>query len=79
MLIVGRKTNQKIVIADNIEITILEIGRNRVRFGIEAPKEVRVHTKQKEPAPSGSPALETTPRQSKRARAVAAQRSGHAR
>ena len=45
MLIIGRKRNQKIIISDNIEITILEIGRNRVRFGIEAPKEVRVHTK----------------------------------
>ncbi len=45
MLIIGRKRNQKIIIADNIEITILEIGRNRVRFGIEAPKEVRVQTK----------------------------------
>ena len=45
MLIIGRKRNQKIIISDNIEITILEIGRNRVRFGIEAPKEVRVQTK----------------------------------
>ena len=45
MLIIGRKTNQKIIIADNIEITILEIGRNRVRFGIEAPRDVSIHTK----------------------------------
>ena len=45
MLIVGRRTNQKIIIADDIEITILEIGRNRVRFGIEAPKEVSIQTK----------------------------------
>jgi carbon storage regulator len=46
MLIIGRKRDQKIVIADNIVITILEIGRNRVRFGIEAPKEIPIHTKQ---------------------------------
>ena len=45
MLIIGRKRNQKIIIADDIEITILEIGRNRVRFGIEAPKHVSVQTK----------------------------------
>ena len=45
MLIIGRKRNQKIIISDNIEITILEIGRNRVRFGIEAPQDVRVQTK----------------------------------
>ena len=47
MLIVARRTNQKIVISDDIEITILEIGRNRVRFGIEAPKDVAIQTKLK--------------------------------
>ncbi len=45
MLIVARRSNQKIIISDDIEITILEIGRNRVRFGIEAPKEVSIQTK----------------------------------
>lgn len=53
MLIIGRKRDQKIVISDNIEITVLEIGRNRVRFGIQAPKEVPIHTKlQHAPGPS---------------------------
>ena len=45
MLIVARRASQKIIISDNIEITILDIGRNRVRFGIEAPKEVSIQTK----------------------------------
>jgi len=48
MLIISRKRQQKIVVADEIEITILEIGRNRVRFGIKAPKQVRVQTRQKD-------------------------------
>ena len=53
MLIIGRKRDQKIVISDDIEITILEIGRNRVRFGIQAPKDVPIHTKlQRLPAES---------------------------
>ncbi len=58
MLIVARRTNQKIIISDNIEITILEIGRNRVRFGVEAPKDVVIQTKlQSLPEPeSTSPA-----------------------
>jgi len=47
MLIISRKKEQKIIVADNIEITILEIGRNRVRFGIKAPKDVPIHTRQK--------------------------------
>jgi carbon storage regulator len=52
MLIISRKKEQKIIVADEIEITILEIGRNRVRFGIKAPKHVPIHTRLKEaPAP----------------------------
>jgi carbon storage regulator len=45
MLIISRKKEQKIMVADNVEITILEIGRNRVRFGIKAPKEVPIQTR----------------------------------
>ena len=40
MLIISRKKDQKIIVADDIEITILEVGRNRVRFGIKAPKHI---------------------------------------
>jgi len=47
MLIISRKKDQKIIIADDIEITILEVGRNRVRFGIQAPKHVEIHTRLK--------------------------------
>ena len=56
MLIISRKRQQKIVVADDIEITILEIGRNRVRFGIKAPKEVAIQTRMKDtPVPVGPP------------------------
>lgn len=48
MLIISRKKNQKIIVADNIEITVLEVGRNRVRFGINAPKHIPIHTHLKE-------------------------------
>ena len=52
MLVISRKKEQKIIIADEIEITILEIGRNRVRFGIKAPKRVAIQTHLKDtPAP----------------------------
>ena len=44
MLIISRKKDEKIIVADDIEITILEVGRNRVRFGIKAPKHVLIHT-----------------------------------
>ena len=45
MLIISRKKDQKIVVADDIEITILEVGRNRVRFGIKAPKHIPIQTR----------------------------------
>jgi carbon storage regulator CsrA len=47
MLIISRKRDQKIIVADEIEITILEVGRNRVRFGIKAPKHIPIQTKLK--------------------------------
>jgi carbon storage regulator CsrA len=51
MLIISRKKDQKIVVADDIEITILEVGRNRVRFGIKAPKHVPIQTRIKTDQP----------------------------
>jgi len=47
MLIISRKKEEKIVIAGDIEITILEVGRNRVRFGIKAPKHIPIQTRLK--------------------------------
>jgi len=55
MLIISRKKDQKIIVADDIEITILEVGRNRVRFGIKAPKHIPIHTRLKtSPVPEHS-------------------------
>ena len=48
MLIISRKKDQKIILADDIEITVLEVGRNRVRFGIKAPKHIPIHTRLKQ-------------------------------
>ena len=47
MLVITRKKDQKIIIADDIEITILKIGRSRIRFGIKAPKHITIHTRLK--------------------------------
>jgi len=43
MLILSRKAGQKIVISDNIEITVLEVRGEHVRIGIAAPREIPVH------------------------------------
>ena len=39
MLVVTRKTDESLTISDNIEITVLEIGKDRVKIGISAPKD----------------------------------------
>jgi len=42
MLVLSRKPNESIVINENIVVTILGVIGNRVRLGIEAPREVSV-------------------------------------
>jgi carbon storage regulator len=43
MLVLSRKKNESIVIDDNIVVTVVEIRGDKVRLGIQAPKEVPVH------------------------------------
>lgn len=43
MLILSRRSNETLVIGNNISITVLGIQGNQVRIGINAPKEVSVH------------------------------------
>ena len=42
MLVLSRKRQESIRISDDIVVTVLEIQRNKVRLGIEAPKEIPV-------------------------------------
>jgi carbon storage regulator len=42
MLILTRKTGESILIGDNITIKVVETGRNSVRIGIDAPRDVTV-------------------------------------
>lgn len=46
MLVLSRKTNQSIVINDDITIVVVEIRGDKVRLGVEAPKEVPVHRRE---------------------------------
>jgi carbon storage regulator len=43
MLVLSRKTNQSIMIGDEIEITVLSVAGDKVRLGIKAPREVPVY------------------------------------
>lgn len=46
MLVLSRKKNESIVINDDISIVVVEIRGDKVRLGVEAPKEVPVHRRE---------------------------------
>jgi carbon storage regulator len=46
MLVLSRKKNESIIINDNITLTVIEIRGDKVRLGIEAPKDVTVHRRE---------------------------------
>ena len=43
MLVLSRKKNESIVIDDNVVVTIIEVRGDKVRLGIQAPRDVAVH------------------------------------
>ena len=46
MLVLSRQRDESIIIADNIKITIVDIRGDKVRLGVEAPKEIPVHRRE---------------------------------
>jgi carbon storage regulator CsrA len=64
MLIISRRKQEKLIVVGDaggdIEITVLELGRNRVRLGIRAPKEVHISTRLKASPPESSTASSET-------------------
>ncbi len=43
MLVLSRRPKEVIVIGDDIKVTIISVGRDQVRIGVEAPADVPVH------------------------------------
>lgn len=46
MLALTRKTNESIMIGNDVEITILEIKGEQVKIGISAPKSIPIYRKE---------------------------------
>ena len=56
MLVLSRKLGEKVVIGDNVEVTVTQISGGRVRLGISAPRDVRIRRTEL-PSFSNQPAL----------------------
>ncbi|MEJ9229492.1 carbon storage regulator CsrA [Peribacillus butanolivorans] len=46
MLVLTRKSNESIMIGNDIEITVLAIEGEQIKLGINAPKNVEIHRKE---------------------------------
>jgi carbon storage regulator len=42
MLVLSRKPNERIIIADDIEIVVIDVQGDRVKLGFNAPDRVRI-------------------------------------
>ena len=63
MLVLTRKEGESICIDDSIVVTVIRIKGNRVRFGIEAPKEIRIARSElmRDPVDENAKTLDTSP------------------
>ncbi|HEX9639832.1 MAG TPA: carbon storage regulator CsrA [Candidatus Krumholzibacteria bacterium] len=43
MLVLSRKRNEKIIIGEDITVTVLEVRGDQVQLGIDAPRSIPVH------------------------------------
>jgi carbon storage regulator len=46
MLVLTRKTNESIMIGDDVEVSVLAVSRDKIRLGISAPREIPVFRKE---------------------------------
>lgn len=43
MLVLSRKKDERIIIGDNVEVTVIEIRGDRVKLGFVGPQEIPIH------------------------------------
>lgn len=61
MLVLSRKTGERIMIGDKITLTVVRIGPNNVRIGIEAPRDLNIVREELCAAPTAEPLSPSRP------------------
>lgn len=56
MLVISRRLGERIMIGDNIVLTVVDIDRGKIRLGIEAPRSVGIFREELLPK-DGSPQI----------------------
>jgi carbon storage regulator len=46
MLVLSRRTNQSIIINQNIEVIVLDVQKDQIKIGIKAPREISIFRKE---------------------------------
>ena len=46
MLVLSRQRDESIIIGDNVVVTVVDVRGDKVRLGIQAPKEIPVHRRE---------------------------------
>ncbi len=46
MLVLSRQRDESIIIGDNVVITVVDVRGDKVKLGIDAPKEITVHRRE---------------------------------
>ena len=46
MLVLSRQKDESIIIGDDVEVIIVDVRGDKVRLGINAPREISVHRKE---------------------------------
>lgn len=58
MLVLSRKPGEKILIGDKVQVTVVRIGPNTVRLGIDAPRDMNIAREELQPKTKVEPVEE---------------------
>jgi carbon storage regulator len=61
MLVLSRRESQRIMLGDEIVVTVVRVSGEQVRLGIDAPPEVLILREELEPTPPAQPLLLPAP------------------